>query len=164
MFSKDHQRLPITEVNIMVRTFEPENVRFPLIFGCRSCLPQFSYPKPWYRKTVIANPPCSPCTLEGTMLCIDKWTHCFYFGWKKTRLISLGKLVFPKDYPFKPPSIRMLTPNGRFQIDTRLCLSMSDFHPGTWNPSWSVATILNGLLSFMVRILFSEWLKSVLFS
>ncbi|GJJ71013.1 ubiquitin-conjugating enzyme E2 J2 [Entomortierella parvispora] len=60
-----------------------------------------------------------------------------------------GKLVFPKDYPFKPPSIRMLTPNGRFQIDTRLCLSMSDFHPGTWNPSWSVATILNGLLSFM---------------
>ncbi|KAG0042271.1 Ubiquitin-conjugating enzyme E2 6 [Gryganskiella cystojenkinii] len=60
-----------------------------------------------------------------------------------------GKLVFPKDYPFKPPSIRMLTPNGRFQTDTRLCLSMSDFHPGTWNPSWSVSTILNGLLSFM---------------
>ncbi|KAG0001490.1 Ubiquitin-conjugating enzyme E2 6 [Entomortierella chlamydospora] len=60
-----------------------------------------------------------------------------------------GKLVFPSDYPFKPPSIRMITPNGRFQIDTRLCLSMSDFHPGTWNPSWSVATILNGLLSFM---------------
>jgi len=60
-----------------------------------------------------------------------------------------GKLVFPSDYPFKPPSIRMITPNGRFQVDTRLCLSMSDFHPGTWNPSWSVSTILNGLLSFM---------------
>ncbi|CAG8497162.1 5284_t:CDS:2 [Racocetra fulgida] len=37
----------------------------------------------------------------------------------------------------------------RFQPDTRLCLSMSDFHPSTWNPSWSVATILTGLLSFM---------------
>ncbi|KAF9912029.1 Ubiquitin-conjugating enzyme E2 6 [Lobosporangium transversale] len=60
-----------------------------------------------------------------------------------------GKLIFPSDYPFKPPSIRMTTPNGRFQVDTRLCLSMSDFHPATWNPSWSVATILNGLLSFM---------------
>jgi len=61
-----------------------------------------------------------------------------------------GKLVFPSDYPYKPPSIRMITPSGRFQTDTRLCLTMSDFHPSSWNPSWSVATILNGLLSFMV--------------
>ncbi|OZJ03140.1 hypothetical protein BZG36_04643 [Bifiguratus adelaidae] len=60
-----------------------------------------------------------------------------------------GKLIFPADYPFKPPSIRMTTPSGRFQTDTRLCLTMSDFHPSHWNPSWSVATILNGLLSFM---------------
>ncbi|AGO10731.1 AaceriAGR372Wp [[Ashbya] aceris (nom. inval.)] len=60
-----------------------------------------------------------------------------------------GTLVFPHDYPFNPPAIRMLTPNGRFKEDTRLCLSMSDYHPDTWNPSWSVATILTGLLSFM---------------
>lgn len=32
----------------------------------------------------------------------------------------------------------------------RLCLSISDFHPDTWNPAWSVGTILTGLLSFMV--------------
>lgn len=61
-----------------------------------------------------------------------------------------GRLTFPSDYPYKPPSIRMSTPSGRFQPDTRLCLTMSDFHPSLWNPSWSVATILNGLLSFMV--------------
>ncbi|AAS54862.1 AGR372Wp [Eremothecium gossypii ATCC 10895] len=60
-----------------------------------------------------------------------------------------GTLVFPNDYPFNPPAIRMLTPNGRFRENTRLCLSMSDYHPDTWNPSWSVATILTGLLSFM---------------
>lgn len=28
---------------------------------------------------------------------------------------------------------------------------MSDFHPSSWNPAWSVATILNGLLSFMTE-------------
>jgi len=62
-----------------------------------------------------------------------------------------GKLVFPPEYPFKPPSIYMLTPNGRFSVNTRLCLSISDFHPDTWNPAWSVSTILTGLLSFMLE-------------
>lgn len=62
-----------------------------------------------------------------------------------------GKLVFPSEFPFKPPSIFMITPNGRFKTDTRLCLSISDYHPDTWNPAWSVSTILTGLLSFMLE-------------
>lgn len=33
-------------------------------------------------------------------------------------------------YPYKPPSIQMFTPSGRFQTNTKLCLSMTDFHPG----------------------------------
>ena len=27
-----------------------------------------------------------------------------------------GKLVFPKQFPFKPPSIYMITPSGRFKV------------------------------------------------
>ncbi|PFH53226.1 hypothetical protein AMATHDRAFT_187785 [Amanita thiersii Skay4041] len=61
-----------------------------------------------------------------------------------------GVLLFPSEYPFKPPGIKMLTPSGRFQPDKKICFSMSDFHPGSWNPAWSVATILTGLLSFML--------------
>lgn len=49
-----------------------------------------------------------------------------------------------------PPAIRMYTPSGRFREGMRLCLSISDYHPKTWNPAWSVSTILTGLLSFMV--------------
>lgn len=30
-----------------------------------------------------------------------------------------GKLVFPREFPFKPPSIYMITPNGRFKCNTR---------------------------------------------
>lgn len=44
----------------------------------------------------------------------------------------------------------MFTPSGRFQPGMRLCLSISDYHPKTWNPAWSASTILTGLLSFMV--------------
>lgn len=62
-----------------------------------------------------------------------------------------GVLLFPSDYPFKPPAIKMMTPNGRFQTNMRLCLSISDYHPETWNPSWSVESILTGLLSFMLE-------------
>uniref|UniRef100_A0AC35TLM3 UBIQUITIN_CONJUGAT_2 domain-containing protein n=1 Tax=Rhabditophanes sp. KR3021 TaxID=114890 RepID=A0AC35TLM3_9BILA len=60
-----------------------------------------------------------------------------------------GKLVFPANYPFRPPSIYMITPNGRFKVNSRLCLSISDFHPDTWNPCWHVGTIVTGLISFM---------------
>ncbi|KKA29784.1 hypothetical protein TD95_005300 [Thielaviopsis punctulata] len=60
-----------------------------------------------------------------------------------------GTLVFPPNYPFAPPAIRMHTPSGRFQTSTRLCLSISDFHPKSFNPAWEVSTILIGLLSFM---------------
>lgn len=48
----------------------------------------------------------------------------------------------------------MITPSGRFQINARLCLSISDFHPDTWNPSWTVSTIIMGLISFMNGKLF----------
>lgn len=61
-----------------------------------------------------------------------------------------GRLKFSPDYPFKPPSIRMVTPNGRFVPNEKICLSMSDFHPESWNPMWSVSSILTGLLSFML--------------
>ncbi|KAL6761994.1 hypothetical protein V8C86DRAFT_2527320 [Haematococcus lacustris] len=60
-----------------------------------------------------------------------------------------GKIAFPPEYPFKPPSLSLYTPNGRFATNTKLCLSMTDFHPESWNPMWSVGTILTGLLSFM---------------
>ncbi|PFH31807.1 hypothetical protein BESB_022990 [Besnoitia besnoiti] len=61
-----------------------------------------------------------------------------------------GKLVFPSSYPYAPPAIYMMTPNGRFVPNRRLCLSISDFHPESWNPAWRVETILTGLLSFML--------------
>ena len=43
-----------------------------------------------------------------------------------------GRLLIPSEYPLKPPSIYFLTPNGRFATDTKICLSISDFHSGLY--------------------------------
>ena len=60
-----------------------------------------------------------------------------------------GLLIFPTDYPVKPPEIRMLTPSGRFEVNTPLCTQFSSFHPWKWRPSWTIAYILKGLANFI---------------
>mmetsp|Transcript_8976 Transcript_8976/g.15191 ORF Transcript_8976/g.15191 Transcript_8976/m.15191 type:complete len:114 (+) Transcript_8976:88-429(+) len=60
----------------------------------------------------------------------------------------IGKLIFPPDYPWRPPSIMMISKSGRFTQNQKICLSISDYHPELWNPSWSIRTIVTGLISF----------------
>jgi len=43
-----------------------------------------------------------------------------------------GRIVLPVEYPFKPPSIYLLTPNGRFETGKKICLSISAHHPESW--------------------------------
>ncbi|KAM7279722.1 hypothetical protein ACFE04_006856 [Oxalis oulophora] len=60
-----------------------------------------------------------------------------------------GRIQLPAEYPFKPPSFMLLTPNGRFETQTKICLSISNHHPEHWQPSWSVRTALTALIAFM---------------
>ncbi|XP_031561462.1 ubiquitin-conjugating enzyme E2 J1-like [Actinia tenebrosa] len=60
-----------------------------------------------------------------------------------------GRITLPPEYPMKPPSIMLLTPNGRFEIGKKICLSMSAHHPETWQPSWSIRTVLMAIIGFM---------------
>ncbi|KAJ3263495.1 Ubiquitin-conjugating enzyme E2 J1, partial [Borealophlyctis nickersoniae] len=60
-----------------------------------------------------------------------------------------GRVVFPPDYPFKPPSIFFLTPNGRFELNKKICLSITNYHPEYWRPVWGIATALTALISFL---------------
>ncbi|OMJ09797.1 Ubiquitin-conjugating enzyme E2 J1 [Smittium culicis] len=60
-----------------------------------------------------------------------------------------GKILFSADYPFKPPSIVFMTPNGRFETNKKICLSFTDYHPESWQPSWGIQTVLIALISFL---------------
>lgn len=60
-----------------------------------------------------------------------------------------GRIIFPADYPMKPPNLILLTPNGRFELNKKICLSISGYHPETWLPSWSIRTALLALIGFL---------------
>jgi len=60
-----------------------------------------------------------------------------------------GRLLLPSEYPFKPPNIILLTPNGRFELNTKICLSITGYHPEFWQPAWGVRTALLALISFL---------------
>jgi len=60
-----------------------------------------------------------------------------------------GRIILPPEYPMKPPSIILLTPNGRFEVNKKICLSISGHHPESWQPSWSIRTALLAIIGFM---------------
>ncbi|CAH8864065.1 unnamed protein product [Trichobilharzia szidati] len=60
-----------------------------------------------------------------------------------------GRILLPSEYPMKPPNIVLLTPNGRFEINRKICLSISGYHPESWRPSWSIRTALLAIIGFM---------------
>lgn len=60
-----------------------------------------------------------------------------------------GRILLPSEYPMKPPNIVFLTKNGRFEVGTKICLSISAHHEETWQPAWGVRTMLEALISFL---------------
>lgn len=53
-----------------------------------------------------------------------------------------GRIVLPPTYPLRPPSFRFTTPNGRFEANREICLSISGHHEETWQPAWGIRTTL----------------------
>lgn len=50
-----------------------------------------------------------------------------------------------------PLAIAPRSPPRSLLLPTSTATLASDFHPETWVPAWSVGTILNGILSFMLE-------------
>ena len=63
--------------------------------------------------------------------------------------VYLGKVILPPKYPFKAPDFQFLTPSGRFEINKKLCTSFTGYHQELYSPSWNIASMCAGLISFM---------------
>ncbi|CAO3577229.1 unnamed protein product [Absidia cylindrospora] len=59
-----------------------------------------------------------------------------------------GRILLPAEYPFKPPHLIFLTPNGRFELNAKVCLSITDHHPEFWQPAWGIRTVLLAVMGF----------------
>jgi len=59
--------------------------------------------------------------------------------------IYTGRVALPVNYPLAPPSITLLTPNGRWEIGKKICLSNSSYHPELWQPAWGIRTMMEAL-------------------
>ncbi|KAF9965804.1 hypothetical protein BGZ70_004112 [Mortierella alpina] len=60
-----------------------------------------------------------------------------------------GRILLPNNYPFAPPSLMFLTPNGRFELHKKVCLSITGYHPEYWQPAWGIRTVLVAVMGFL---------------
>jgi ubiquitin-protein ligase len=80
--------------------------------------------------------------------------YCLIYGLNEEEYKD-GEYIFnikmSNNYPFDPPDFYFLTPNGRFDINKKLCFSNSSYHKESWSPLWTIKTIILGFLSFFLE-------------
>jgi ubiquitin-conjugating enzyme E2 J2 len=60
----------------------------------------------------------------------------------------IGKIIHNPEYPRKAPDYYVLTPNGRFETNKKICLTNSSYHQADWAPAaWNLVSILEGFSS-----------------
>ena len=59
-----------------------------------------------------------------------------------------GIIKLPMSYPNRPPNIMFLTPNGRFDINMDVCLSMTKYHKEEWQAAWTIRSMLEAIIAF----------------
>lgn len=90
------------------------------------------------------------CNLSLSLFSRDRIILWMILGTAFEGGIYHGRILLPVEYPFKPPNFMLLTPNGRFETLTKICLSITSYHAEHWQPSWSVRTALTAIRAFMV--------------
>lgn len=98
----------------------------------------------------LANDPSTEYSAAPLEDDIFEW-HCTLRGPSGTDFeggLYHFRIRLPAEYPFRPPSIMLLTPNGRFELNTKICISFTNYHEELWQPAWGVRTAIIGLQGF----------------
>jgi len=98
----------------------------------------------------LAADPSTDYTANPLETDIFEW-HCTMRGPSNTEFeggVYHFRIILPAEYPFRPPSIVMLTPSGRFECGSKICISFTSYHEELWQPAWGVRTAIIGLQGF----------------
>ncbi len=60
------------------------------------------------------------------------------------------KMVAPRDFPYKPPSFYFLTNNGLYEIGTKVCISIGEYHADDYRAALGMAGFANQLVSGLI--------------
>lgn len=61
-----------------------------------------------------------------------------------------GYFSLPADYPLSPPDIYYLNESGRYQPNTKICLTITSYHKSDWTPAWSLRTMMEAANAYFV--------------
>lgn len=69
----------------------------------------------------------------------------------------IGKIIHSPEYPRKAPDYYMYTPNGRFHLGKKICLTNSAYHQECWAPAaWNLVSLLEGFSSVWHSVIKSD--------
>jgi ubiquitin-protein ligase len=62
----------------------------------------------------------------------------------------LCRMVAPKDFPFNPPSFYFLTKNGLYEVETKVCINIGEYHKDEYRAALGMAGFANQLVSGLI--------------
>ena len=84
----------------------------------------------------------------------DMYTwHFTFIGQKDTPYhngLYHGKICLPSDYPLSPPDIYYLNENGRYKINSKICLTITSHHKESWTPAWTLRTMMEAICAYFL--------------
>ena len=72
----------------------------------------------------------------------------WYFVFRVDGGEFIFKIKHDKNYPFAPPELRALTPNGVIDVGCLICTTFSSYHTESWDSSMTTEKIIMGLISY----------------
>ena len=61
-----------------------------------------------------------------------------------------GYFTLPANYPLSAPDIYYTNESGRYEPNTRICLTITSYHNEEWTPAWTLRTMMEAANAYFI--------------